>query len=76
MIADFTFTVRLIGADTLTGQGFERFADAVGAADLPGAIHDAVVEALRRTLPTDGQGDEHHEPPPPMDWYTLRISAA
>jgi hypothetical protein len=76
MSADYAFTVQITASPTLTEPGLDRLADAVDAADLPGAIHDTVIEALQRTLPKDDQGDERREPVPPMDWYTLRISVA
>jgi hypothetical protein len=75
MSADWVFTVRLTGDRTLNEKGFDVLADAVEAADLEGALHDAVVEAMARELPKDDQGDERRGPARPMDWYEITVEA-
>ena len=67
MSADWVWTVSLTGDAALTERGFDTLADAVDAADLPAAIHDAIVTALAHALPRDG-GDHA-----PVAWYDLSI---
>ena len=57
-----TFVVKIVPGRGLTEAGYERLDEGVDAADLPGAIHDAVVEALLPELPQD------------VDWYNITVA--
>ena len=58
-----TFVVKIVPGRGLTEAGYERLDEGIDAADLPGAIHDAVVEALLPELK-----------PQDVDWYSITVA--